>query len=221
MPYRYTKKPIEIEARQHNGSPESAQELVEWITSHGQNARWRDSGNGSLAVISIDTLEGTMDAGYGTYIIRGVQGEFYPCAEDIFNATYSPGGAASQSIYDLVKLAGETAETSGWHEGIPDPTITRTDHITWIVMKIMLVVSELSEAVEELRSGHDADYVYRMENGKPEGFPVEIADAMIRLFDLWWTLHSQGWEMPELGRLIERKIDYNTKRGARHGGKTV
>lgn len=36
----------------------------------------------------IETLEGRMAAEPGDYIIRGVQGEFYPCKPDIFLATY-------------------------------------------------------------------------------------------------------------------------------------
>lgn len=36
----------------------------------------------------IKTLEGTMRAEHDDYIIRGVQGEFYPCKPDIFEATY-------------------------------------------------------------------------------------------------------------------------------------
>lgn len=36
----------------------------------------------------IKTLEGTMKANYGDYIIKGVQGEFYPCKPDIFEQTY-------------------------------------------------------------------------------------------------------------------------------------
>ena len=38
--------------------------------------------------IEIATLEGTTSAAPGDYIIRGVQGEFYPCKPDIFEATY-------------------------------------------------------------------------------------------------------------------------------------
>lgn len=41
-----------------------------------------------LVDIAIDTLEGTMRADYGDYIIKGVQGELYPCKPDIFLATY-------------------------------------------------------------------------------------------------------------------------------------
>lgn len=38
----------------------------------------------------IHTLEGDMTASAGDYLIRGVQGEFYPCKPDIFEATYEP-----------------------------------------------------------------------------------------------------------------------------------
>ena len=41
--------------------------------------------NGKLV---IDTLEGTMTASVGDYIVKGVHGEFYPCKPDIFNLTY-------------------------------------------------------------------------------------------------------------------------------------
>lgn len=36
----------------------------------------------------IETLEGTMKASVGDYIIKGVNGEFYPCKPDIFEKTY-------------------------------------------------------------------------------------------------------------------------------------
>ena len=38
----------------------------------------------------IRTLEGTMVASVGDYVICGVKGEFYPCKADIFGATYDP-----------------------------------------------------------------------------------------------------------------------------------
>lgn len=41
-------------------------------------------------VESIETLEGTMRADVGDYIITGVQGEQYPCKPDIFESTYEP-----------------------------------------------------------------------------------------------------------------------------------
>lgn len=40
--------------------------------------------------IHIQTLEGVMHASHGDWIIRGVNGEFYPCKPDIFDKTYEP-----------------------------------------------------------------------------------------------------------------------------------
>lgn len=40
--------------------------------------------------LTIRTLEGDMTANKGDWIIKGVQGEFYPCKPDIFAATYEP-----------------------------------------------------------------------------------------------------------------------------------
>ena len=53
--------------------------------------------NPSGMYLQIRTLEGTMIATPGDWIIKGVAGEFYPCKPDIFEATYEPvdGEAAS------------------------------------------------------------------------------------------------------------------------------
>jgi len=45
--------------------------------------------------VFIETLEGRMRVSHGDWIIRGVQGEFYPCKPDIFAATYEPADAAA------------------------------------------------------------------------------------------------------------------------------
>lgn len=39
---------------------------------------------------TIETLEGTMRADVGDYVITGVKKEVYPCKPDIFTATYDP-----------------------------------------------------------------------------------------------------------------------------------
>lgn len=46
----------------------------------------------------IETLEGTMIANLGDYIIKGVNGEFYPCKPDIFNKTYEPVKAGESHV---------------------------------------------------------------------------------------------------------------------------
>lgn len=42
--------------------------------------------------IFIETLEGTMKADVGDWIIKGVKGEYYPCKPDVFNMTYEKDG---------------------------------------------------------------------------------------------------------------------------------
>jgi hypothetical protein len=90
---RYRKKPIEIEARQFaEDSEQAAQELADWIGQGNPagSGAYERSGFGShdCWVIEIPTLEGTMEATPGDYIIRGVAGEFYPCKPTIFEQTY-------------------------------------------------------------------------------------------------------------------------------------
>jgi hypothetical protein len=47
-----------------------------------------DLGRSPEGGVVIATLEGAMHASLGDWIIKGVQGEFYPCKPDIFEATY-------------------------------------------------------------------------------------------------------------------------------------
>ncbi len=49
--------------------------------------------DGMIVEAIISTLEGTMTASAGDWIIRGVKGELYPCKPDIFAATYEPVAA--------------------------------------------------------------------------------------------------------------------------------
>lgn len=72
----YRKKPVEVQAVQWDG--ENVSEVLEFCG----NARLKDDN------LFIDTLEGTMEAKKGDYIIKGVKGEFYPCKPEIFEATY-------------------------------------------------------------------------------------------------------------------------------------
>lgn len=96
---KYRKKPVVIEAVQLNavdindnhevdGDPFS--ESPEWLTearlsSELNIARQTES---DYAHFEVHTKEGVMLAEPGDFIIRGVQGELYPCKPDIFEATY-------------------------------------------------------------------------------------------------------------------------------------
>jgi hypothetical protein len=52
--------------------------------------KWCKGKKGLDGGIIISTLEGDMIANTGDYIIKGVNGEFYPCKPDIFKKTYEP-----------------------------------------------------------------------------------------------------------------------------------
>jgi hypothetical protein len=76
---KFRKKPVIIEAMQFDGSDKSALEICFW------------SGMSSLfdeGTLKIETLEGTLTASPGDWIIKGIKGEFYPCKPDIFESTY-------------------------------------------------------------------------------------------------------------------------------------
>ena len=78
---KYRKKPIVIDAVRFDGE-RITDELYE--LAKDSSCKLRLAG----AALHVDTLEGTMTASPGDYIIRGVKGELYPCRADIFEATY-------------------------------------------------------------------------------------------------------------------------------------
>ena len=54
--------------------------------------------------MEIHTLEGTMVANPGDWIITGVKGETYPCKDDIFRATYEPCGPDDAAYPGWIQL---------------------------------------------------------------------------------------------------------------------
>jgi NTP pyrophosphatase (non-canonical NTP hydrolase) len=82
-----------------------------------------------------------------------------------------------------------------------------------ISSKLSLIHSEVSEALEEVREHH-----FTMEfdeKGKPIGLPSELADAVIRLYDLAEFLGI------DLDDVVDTKMDYNETREFRHGNKAL
>ena len=95
MGEKYMKKPVVIDAIKWTG-----RNLFE-VTTFLQNGKrpysscrmaedyWdKYKENVEKDGLKITTLEGTMNADIGDFIIKGVKGEFYPCKPDIFEATY-------------------------------------------------------------------------------------------------------------------------------------
>ena len=77
---KFRKKPVVIEAFKLEFNTISQSEISEWCNGK----KGLDGG------VIIPTLEGNMVANTGDWIIKGVNGEFYPCKPDIFEKTYEP-----------------------------------------------------------------------------------------------------------------------------------
>jgi NTP pyrophosphatase (non-canonical NTP hydrolase) len=129
---------------------------------------------------------------------------------------------------NLISQAHEMAKSKGFWEGERNKSEL-----------LMLVVSELAEALEALRKDHYADQAVveslshdieldrtdeefmlkainwktSFEQGVKSSFEDEIADVAIRLFDLCGGLGV------DLEKHIEMKMKYNSMRGYKHGKK--
>lgn len=142
------------------------------------------------------------------------------------------------SITEWQKRVHTLATEKGWWDGVPRDDAGRVQMTPdQILAKLMLIVSEAAEACEcvrvsdmEARGGEfvgcpkevatarivpaGGDVVHGQIT-KPEGFPIELADIVIRCFDLSAAMGI------DLARAIEIKHRYNETRGYRHGGKAA
>ena len=105
----FRKKPVVIEAFQFDGSSTGASKIKQWMKT-GEipqlgGISTRDLG----AELNIDTMEGVMTASAGDWIIKGVEGEFYPCKPDIFDKTYDPEGSVEMNSDMLASMSFEEA----------------------------------------------------------------------------------------------------------------
>ncbi len=141
------------------------------------------------------------------------------------------------TITDLQERCGKAAEAKGFHDDRPTEPLesasVRTSGIQaeqyagrlrdWQGNKLMLIVSEVAEAQDELRKGYPADLTYHPSDHfgapasegphKPEGVPSELADVVIRVLDFCYT------EGIDLQSIINEKLAYNATREHKHGKK--
>jgi NTP pyrophosphatase (non-canonical NTP hydrolase) len=107
------------------------------------------------------------------------------------------------SISEIQKSVHKNSKDKGFWDASSD-----------IPTKLMLIVTEVAEAMEDYRKERMAT-IYTGEDRKPEGFPTELADIVIRVMDLAEYLNI------DLEGEIEDKARFNYLRPHMHGGKKV
>lgn len=129
--------------------------------------------------------------------------------------------AAELTIRELQSICFQNAEDKGFHErGNKILSSGSTDDQNdYIGSRLLLLVSEIAEAQDELRMGNHYSKQYSSEShnalgevvAKPEGFASEIADVVIRALDLCGELGI------DLAEVIDLKMNYNSTRARLHG----
>ena len=106
-------------------------------------------------------------------------------------------GSVGLTIGEMQQLAWKNSEDHRFHDNTDVPT------------KLMLIVSEAAEAMEDHRKGTVLETM--TETGKPVGLPSELADIIIRVGDLAGILGV------DLEAAVIRKMKYNAGRPHKHG----
>jgi hypothetical protein len=122
---------------------------------------------------------------------------------------------------DAFNQMAETFHANSAKKGFWDKTPDLESRIAVIPEKLMLIVSEAAEALEDYRNPHvnhdpvaftSLDYDL---GGKPVGFASELADIIIRTAELAAALKIN------LGKAVMDKHAYNKTRGRMHGDKKI
>lgn len=110
---------------------------------------------------------------------------------------------SDKSLRELQAMVHKTAVEHGWWDAPERP----------FCEVVVLMHSELSEAIEEFRNGRGMTEVYENPHkvGKLEGIPVEMADCIIRILD-WCGRHNI-----DMQDILEKKAAYNESRPYKHG----
>ena len=106
----------------------------------------------------------------------------------------------------LMEQSFDISKAHGWWDSDPHRSFAEC---------IALVHSELSEALQEYRDNHGLNEIYMDDKGAPQGVPIELADAVIRICDI-----CEGYGI-DLVAALDLKSIYNAKRPYRHGGKRM
>lgn len=114
-----------------------------------------------------------------------------------------------KSLNDLALEIHQTAADKGWWD----------DKDRNFGEMIALIHSELSEAMESWRKDEAPVWFDANDSShKPEGYAVELIDAIIRILDLLDHIRLSDAQPFDLESLLQLKMAYNKTRPHRHGG---
>lgn len=90
MIQKWVKKPVVVEALQFDGNELEVVEFTGGRFKPGEADFIESLDRKAFAPWVIETPNGDVRVSHGEWIIKGVEGEFYPCADSVFHATYCP-----------------------------------------------------------------------------------------------------------------------------------
>ena len=135
---KYRKRPVVIDAVQWTGS--NLRDVIALTGLHPSAKRWTWDEYEKVVEnegLKIFTLEGVMSASVGDWIIKGVQGECYPCRNDIFIETYEPAEDNSEP---------QQRDEGAYAEGACSPSVTSRwdgETLIWTIEGIEILDSDL------------------------------------------------------------------------------
>lgn len=97
----FRRKPIVVEAMQFRTTYKGAQKIIDWIN---KETGWTPEKNTDPPVmyyygdLTIKTLEGEIHASDRDFIVKGVEGEFYPVKPSIFKKTFDPVRTSKRKV---------------------------------------------------------------------------------------------------------------------------
>ncbi len=95
----------------------------------------------------IETLEGTMKGNAGDWLIRGVEGELYPCKDEIFKKTYAPVGREEEGFNNPFFFVSVDMKTAYGELSLPSTSEKTVELILAFIIKglvISMITSEIS-----------------------------------------------------------------------------
>lgn len=193
---KYRKKPVVIEAIQLK--MDNFDEVCDFMGATPEPKHNPDFGidehcntNEPYLGVYIETLEGKMLANYGDYIIKGVNGEFYPCKPDIFEKTYDKADDSSAMGFgdaiEVLKQGGSIRRT-GWNgKGLmvfkQVPAHIESD----IIPKMQSLPQSAKELI--LKGKGFIDYtnqclIYNENTGRADSWVPSISDVFAEDFEI-------------------------------------